>query len=293
VRPGSGSGEHVGDILARLGNEFVRAELEEARAAGEVGYMARITVQTTLPHRDPKVPIFERTNGDLMTLTLMAPPRFGLPYGTIPRLLLAWVTTEAVRTKERELQLGDTLSEFLEKLELGRRGGARGDITRLRSQMRRLFSSTITVTYSDKHTDAFESIAVADRAVTWWDPKRPDQGALWGSTVTLSDRFFQEVITRPVPIDLSVLRALRRSPMALDIYAWLTWRMSFLSAEKTIPWEYLQMQFGAAYGRPRAFREYFMRGLRQVRRLYPQVRCRPETSGLVLRPSPTSIAPRR
>ena len=36
-----------------------------------------------------------------------------LPYGNIPRLLLAWVCTEAVRTQSRELVLGASLSAFM------------------------------------------------------------------------------------------------------------------------------------------------------------------------------------
>jgi Plasmid encoded RepA protein len=280
---------HAGALLRSVFPEFVREELEEARSAGEVGYMARIVVQANLPHSDPHTMVFERTNGELMTLRMTALSRAGLPYGTLPRLLLAWLTTEAVRTKERELSLGHTLSEFLDKLELGRRGGARGDITRLRAQMRRLFSTAVSVDYSDPHLDAFESVTIADRTVTWWDPKRPDQGALWGSSITLSERFFREVTTHPVPLDMSVLRSLRRSPLALDIYAWLTWRMSFLRGERTIPWEYLQGQFGSDYKRQRAFRDKFKRALADVVERYPEARCRAEPRGLILLPSATSV----
>ena len=41
-----------------------------------------------------------------------------LPYGNLPRLLLAWVCTEAVRTQCRELVLGKSLSEFMRKLDI-------------------------------------------------------------------------------------------------------------------------------------------------------------------------------
>jgi hypothetical protein len=34
----------------------------------------------------------------------------------VPRLLLAWLITEAVRTRERDLVLGDTLSRFMAQL---------------------------------------------------------------------------------------------------------------------------------------------------------------------------------
>ncbi len=47
----------------------------------------------------------------------MAPSSVGLPYGMVPRLLIAWVTTEAVRIRERELVLGESLSGFMSELD--------------------------------------------------------------------------------------------------------------------------------------------------------------------------------
>ena len=82
--------------------EALAMEAEEAKAAGALGFVARALAQATLPHRKVEGAHFERRNGDF-TLTLLAPPRVGLPYGSVPRLLLAWLSTEAVKTKSREL----------------------------------------------------------------------------------------------------------------------------------------------------------------------------------------------
>jgi Plasmid encoded RepA protein len=57
---------------------------------------------------------------------------------------------------------------------------------------------------------------IASGADLWWDPKAPNQAALWQSKVTLSPDFFAEIVRRPVPVDMAALRALRRSPLALD-----------------------------------------------------------------------------
>ena len=63
-----------------------------------------------------------------------------LPFGNLPRLLLAWVCTEAVRTQSRELVLGSSLSEFMRKLDLHTSGGSsRGDRARLRNQNEAVF----------------------------------------------------------------------------------------------------------------------------------------------------------
>ena len=61
-----------------------------------------------------------------------------LPFGNLPRLLLAWLSTEAVRTQSRELVLGRSLSDFMRTL--GVYSSAGGVQTRLRNQMNRLFS---------------------------------------------------------------------------------------------------------------------------------------------------------
>ena len=99
-----------------------------------------------MSHRDPKANEFRRRNGNY-TLTMLAPSEIGLPYGVIPRLLLAWISTETVRTQERTLVLGDNLSGFMRQLDLVPTGGRWGTITRLRGQMQRLFSCMVTCSY--------------------------------------------------------------------------------------------------------------------------------------------------
>jgi hypothetical protein len=68
----------------------------------------------------------------------------GLPYGSIPRLLLARLTTEAVRNQSRDLVLGDSMSAFMRQIGLMPTGGPRGYIRALKDQAMRLFASTIT-----------------------------------------------------------------------------------------------------------------------------------------------------
>lgn len=288
-RPAADRAADPGPQALAIREEAVVSELEEAARVGQVGYVARITVQATLPHTDPKASVFQRTNGQLLTLTLMTPPDVGLPYGSMPRVLLAWMTTEAVRTRNRELHLGHSLQEFLDKLGLNRGGGPRGDITRLRNQMNRLLSCAINVRYSDPRRDGLRNALIAEEADLWWDPRRPHERVLWGSTIVLYEKFFSEVVTHPVPVDLAVLRRLRRSPLALDVYSWLTWRMSFLRKQTPIPWEHLEDQFGANYARPLDFRKGFRKALAEVLRHY-EARVEPAAAGVVLKPSAPSIA---
>lgn len=294
-----GDMEHAGDILtsivrrdprvAALIDEALAFEADEAQAAGALGFMARALVQATMPHSKPATFVFERTNG-AFTLTMMAPPNVGLPYGSVPRLLLAWLTTEAVRTKSRTLVLGDSLSGFMGQLGMVPTGGRWGSITRLRTQSHRLFTSTVSCVYQgDARGVAGTGFFIADKYVLWWDPKSPEQTELYDSSVTLSEQFYREVIARPVPIDLRALRALSKSPMQLDIYVWLTYRMSYLRRVTTIPWPVLQAQFGAEYHRLRAFKAAFVDHLKKVLSVYQAAKAHPGPVGLLLHPSPSHV----
>ena len=280
--------------LDKLALEALAMEAEQARQAGALGYMARVFTQIGLPHSDVEGSRFIRRNGGLI-LTISAMSDIGLPFGSIPRLLLSWVTTEAVRTGSPVLELGPTLSAFMAELGLARQGGKRGDITRFRNQTARLFSSAVSLRYSDKGLDAGLGFNVADEYSLWWNPKSPDQLPLWKSTVTLGSKFFREIIERPVPIDLRALKALKRSPMALDIYCWLTHRMFYLQKPVEIPWTLLQLQFGADYALegqgPRDFKRKFLHQLKNVCLIYPEAYVGEGERGLALKPSPPHVAP--
>ena len=80
---------------------------------------------------------------------------------------------------------------------------------------------------------------------------------LWDSTIQLGEQFFNEIIAHPVPIDLHVLKAVKRSPLGLDLYLWLTYRTFTLKAPLRLSWKQLYRQFGAgpplaSCGMPRA-----------------------------------------
>ena len=274
--------------VERLINDALAIESESALEAGALGFMARAMVQATLPHKQVAGNEFERRNGNY-SLSIMAPSSIGLPYGTIPRLLLAWLTTEAVKTKSRELELGDSLSGFMAELDMMPTGGRWGSITRLKDQSRRLFASSITAVYENGPGFAVINQAVADRAQFWWDNKHPEQAGLWKSTVTLSENFFNEVIDRPVPIDMRAIRALKKSPLALDIYSWLTYRMSYLKSPTVISWAGVAMMLGSSYAELRDFKKAFLNELRKVLLVYPNANVEVLPDGLRIKPSLTHI----
>lgn len=267
-------------------------EAEEADKADSLGFMARAMAQASIPHSEVEGPEFYRSNGDFQ-LSILAPSTIGLPYGSKPRILIAWVTTEAVRTQSRNLELGQSLSEFMRKLGYQGKasGGENGNIHPTKDQMKRLFSSAITCTMDSPKKGYFgvQNVQMVSEAYLWWNPKKPEQMTLWKSTLTLGADFFDEVTTRPVPIDMRAYRALRDSPMCLDIYTWLTYRMSYLRKRTVVPWEALEAQFGANYADSKNFRAAFRKQMRRVLAVYHEAKLTEADRGIELRPSPPHV----
>jgi hypothetical protein len=290
-------------------------ESEDAWAAGEVGYICRALVQATLPYREPKgdPPAWGRTNGKVSlviqpgyyiksekvisggrTTTKQVPVSMGYPYGSIPRLLLAWIGKEVKLRKEREIPLGNSLVAFMAELGMNSAtGGKNGSITRLREQMRRTFSSKIAI-LDNPDTSLVdwrgEGFNLVDKSAIWWDTHAsPDQSDLFESKISLSERFYEELANSPVPVDMRALRDLKNSPSALDLYCYLTYRMFTLRRETTVPWESLKMQFGSDVANIRKFRWQFHQALKAVLVVYPDAKVDLNTAGLILKPSATSV----
>jgi len=236
-------------------------ESVDALSAGALGFMPRLLVLTTLPHRRPDSHRFERVNGR-HTLRLSAPRRVGLPYSSYPRLVLAYLTTEAVRTKSPEIQLGATSNDLARKLGLSTISGPRGTARRLEDQLRRLLSTRLDwKTSLGLHPISSGSGFVTSNGPSWLSLAREllPQQPVWSSEIVLYQVFLEEITRSAVPVDLRAIHQLQRSPLAIDLYIWLTYRMSYL---------------------------------KNVARVYPGVRVRAADTGLCLYPSPAHVQAR-
>ena len=123
-----------------------------SEADPDLGFMARLLALCSLPRTNPgNRKEYVRRNGPYK-LGMIAGIDNKLPYGNLPRLLVAWVCTEVVKTQSRELVLGRSLAEFIRTLGIYHNSGGRGGVqTRLRNQMDRLFSASVQLIYEDEH----------------------------------------------------------------------------------------------------------------------------------------------
>ena len=307
----------IGDVLAGLGGPMkpLRDDSPQARrgftvadqvnqlvgaseAAADMGFMARLMALCCLPRTNPgDQPQYKRVNGPY-TLIMTATSEYKLPFGNLPRLLLAWVCTEAVRTQNRELVLGASLAEFMRKLGISSdSGGSRGERTRLRNQMKRLFHASVRLIYEDKNGMMSAGSLIADRTELWWNERKPDESSLWKSKIYLGEAFFNEIIRHPVPLDMNTLKALKRSSLGLDIYLWVTYRTFSLKRPMRLSWKQLYRQFGVDPDKAkdkfavRDFRKDCLRELKKIKLAWPELNYSTAPGVLILHPSTPAIAP--
>ena len=273
----------------------VNALVNASEADPELGFMARTMALCSLPRTNPgNRHQYKRVNGPYK-LVMIAGADNRLPFGNLPRLLLAWISTEAVKTQSRELVLGKSLSEFMRTLGVYNSSGRTQ--TRLRNQMKRLFTSHVQFIYEDQHGEAIVNSSVADRMEFWWNPKRPDQPTLWDSKLRLGEDFFNEIIQHPVPIDMNTLTALKRSPLGLDLYLWLVYRTFTLKSPLRLSWRQVYRQFGVApdnasdHRTVQDFRRKVLRELKKIKIAWPGLNYATVRGFLVLYPSTPVIAP--
>ena len=269
--------------------------VEASEADPDLGFMARLLVLCSLPRTNPgNRHQYKRVNGPFK-LVMVAGADNKLPFGNLPRLILAWVCSEAVRTRSRVLILGDSLSGFMRSLGVYSSSGEKH--TRLRNQMKRLFDCTVSMIYEDERGEARVSSLVADHTEFWWNEHKPDERSLWNSKIELGEKFFNEITRHPVPLNMNTLTALKRSPLGLDLYLWLVYRTFALRAPLRLTWRLLYSQFGAHPDKSsdnntvQAFRYKVLRELKKIKLAWPGLNYTTAKGVLILHPSTPAIAP--
>ena len=291
----------IRDYSPRARHHFTVADqvdllVRASEATADTGFMARLMMLCSLPRTNPGRQLqYKRVNGPY-TLIMTAVGQTGLPFGNLSRLLLAWVCTEAVRTQSRELILGPSLSGFMRRLGMAPVGCAR---TRLRNQMKRLFNAHIQLAYEDKQVSVSVNSPIASGTGFWWSERKTSERLGWESKVELGEKFFEEIIRHPVPLDMNILKAMKRSSLGIDFYLWLTYRTFTLKRPLRLSWRQLYRQFGLDSARAEdkrtadAFRTDCLRELKKIQIAWTGLIFAVDAGVLILWPSKPAVPPPR
>lgn len=256
-------------------------------------FLHTVMCQVGLPRRRTEARSFERQSGHVNILLEAGKLWNGiewveqpLPYGTTPRLVMVHISSEAIRTKNRSIEIGDSMRQFLTTLGMQTSGGERGGYTVFKRQMEALAACRLTlgmhaegrvVTVDAKPIKRFEA----------WLQHDGMQRTLWPGVLELSQDFFDTLATHAVPLDYRALAALKHSALALDIYTWLAHRLCRVSKAGGVmlSWENLREQFGQEYSTSKDFKKEFRHALHQVCVVYPDAHIDATDGGLILHES--------
>lgn len=260
-------------------------------------FLHAVLCQVGMPRSKTDAREFERESGHVsMRLeagSLYDGRRFvpqPLPYGSRPRLVMVHISSEAVRTQRREIEIGHSIREFLGRLGIQDNGGPRGGYTMFKKQMQALAACRLTL-----------GMSTAGRAVTIntnpisrfeaWLHSGDRQHTLWPGELQLSQEFFETLAGHAVPLDPRALSVLKDSALALDIYSWLSHRLCRINGTGVkVSWRNLHDQFGQEYSVSKDFKKKFKVALRRVMTVYPEAKIEEEPGGLLLKPSSPPLA---
>lgn len=258
--------------------------------APNLTFLNPILAQTSLPYVEPpdNLPFYKCENGNVATTivrgTLHNPytKKFelqGYPFGVKPRLMLMYLCTQVTLTRKKEIYLGGSLKEFQNRLGIEHStGGANGSLRPTKEQLMRLTASHLQLFCSDPLNKRYSMIHPAPmiRKFDFWLPTGLHEVSKWEGMVTIGDEVFQCLMDGNMPLRTEAIVALQNSPMALDIYSWLSFRLWRIkeSPLKPIAWATLQNQFGPGYSRTRDFKRAFKETLATVLKVYPEAKVR-------------------
>lgn len=207
----------------------------------------------------------------------------GIPYGTYPRLILAYLITQAVRTQSPIIYLGKGFKNFINLIGLEKGGH---QFKNVKKQLERVLSSSFSWTYETEEMQSRTNIQVSHQAHLWWKPlEHSNVFSVWESYIELNHHFFNEIIRHAVPLDFRILSVLKNSPLGLDLYMFISWRVFNLHKPVFISWESLQQQLGGQYADVKVFARDCRTHINHIQALRPGLNINFVKGRLCLKPS--------
>jgi hypothetical protein len=275
-----------------------RAERQAVEAAGIVlaEEVSRLGIthagfaMTSLPHKRIEEPLWRR-QGHRTTLLVESGRTgkgswIGVPYGSVARLILLYLQTEAVRTGNPEVELGRSMHAWLARM--GISGGGK-NYKLVSEQARRISACRLTFLTEIPGAELRQNGAFVQDAITLTTAAEERQRALWQDRVRLDEGFWRSLREHPVPVREEAVRAIGARSLALDVYIWLAYRLHSLTKATPVTWTALHGQFGAGFKAIRQLKPTFRDALALALAVYPEAKVALETNGVVLHPSPPAI----
>ena len=217
----------------------------------------------------------------------------GVPYGSLPRLVLIHIMTEAVRTKSRRITLGYTFTDWMRRMGFRTISyGPRGSATLIKDQLDRLLACEWMIRWDHATDQGDHEFGIKEIKLTneYVGTDRRNGGFL--REILMTEGFFEHLRDHAVPLNETAIRQIRDSATALDLYTWLAYRLPRLNSKRpvTLSWQQLATHFGNDGRHIRKFRQTVRDAWeRQVSAVYPEARADFDTTVIRLHASPPPL----
>jgi Plasmid encoded RepA protein len=265
---------------------------------GGVGFIYSGFAQAALPHKKLADDAVWQIQSERVML-LVEPGRravrdgvpvpVGVPYGSKARLIVLYLTGRALETNCREVELGRSLRDWLQRMGIPQGGKSIRDV---KDQAERISRCRMSFQIEGNGRSGLVNQNIVDSALFLDADDVPGQGLLFLEHAKLSESFFEQLKKHPVPIEESAIRAINGHSLALDLYCWLAYRLHVLPGARTVSWKALKGQFGAGFSRMDHFRPTFKENLALALAVYPGAHVEVTDKGVTLRPSRPPVAPK-
>jgi hypothetical protein len=211
----------------------------------------------------------------------------GVPYGSIARLILLYLQTEAIRTNTPEVELGRSMKSWMSRMSLTTGGKTYQLVT---EQARRISACRLTF-FTDRENggEGRHNGAFVQDAITFATTIDEDQQILWQDRVRLDPSFWRSLKDHPVPVREEAIQAIGTRSLAIDVYIWLAYRLHSLTKATPLSWAAVHAQFGAGFRLVRQIKPTFIEALNMALAVYPEARVDADKQGLILHPSPPAV----
>ena len=214
-----------------------------------------------------------------------------VPFGSRARLMLIYLQTQARLHGTPEVEMGDSLCQWLASMKITRGGNTYRDVM---EQIDLINACKLTFIYSDDNRAAFETDVLVRKGIAFNKPVlNSATGELFADKVVLGEKFFNDLMAHPVPLKHEAICALRNKCLAMDAYMWLAYRLHSLTEPTFVPWNGLNQQFGATYKEVRSFKFNFKKALADALQQYPEAQgnviADGDPAGVILKPSAPPI----
>ena len=217
----------------------------------------------------------------------------GVPYGSLPRLILIHLMTEAVRNSSPHIVLGKSFTDWLRRLGLKTMSyGPRGSATLVREQLDRLLACEWVIRWDNQNAAGEQEFAVKEVKLTTDYAGVDGRQGSFSRELVLTQAFYEHLRAHAVPLDENAICQLRDSATAIDLYTWLAYRLPRVSTGRptSLSWSQLASHFGNEGSNIRKFRQTIRDAWdRHVSAVYPEAKVEFDTSAVKLHSSPAPL----